>query len=66
MDEIGAILSYREERATFVDNLHNFIEIAGNLLRQIRESPYLEEVEWAVSESYGRKDETAKLRFFAL
>jgi hypothetical protein len=66
MDEIGAILSYRKERATFVDNLYNFIEIGGDLLRQIREGSYLEEVEWAVCESYGRKDETAELRIFVL
>ena len=66
MDKIGAILSYSEKRTTFVDNLHNFIETGGDLLRQIRESPYLEEMEWAVRKSYGGKDETAELRIFAL
>jgi hypothetical protein len=66
MDKIGAILSYSEERATFVDNRYNFIEISGDLLRQIREGPYLEEVEWAVCESHSGKDETAELRIFAL
>jgi hypothetical protein len=45
INKIGAILSYGEKRATFVNNLYNFIEIGGDLLRQIRESPYLEKVE---------------------
>jgi hypothetical protein len=44
MNKIGAILLYGKERATFVDNLHNFIEISRDLLKQIKESPYLKEV----------------------
>ena len=66
MDEIGAVLPYSEKRATFTNNLHNFIEIGGDLLRQIREGPYLEEVEWAIRKSYSGKDETAELRIFTL
>ncbi len=66
MDEISAILSYSEKRTTFVNNFHNFIEISGDLLRQIRKGPYFEEVEWAVRKSYSGKDETAELGIFAL
>jgi hypothetical protein len=66
MDEISVILLYSEERTTFVNNLYNFIEIGRDLIRQIREGPYLEEVEWAVCKSYSGKDETAELRIFIL
>jgi hypothetical protein len=45
MDKIGAILPYSKERATFINNLYNFIDIDRDLLRQVREGPYLEEVE---------------------
>ena len=66
MDEIRAILSYSEERATFIDNLHDFIDIRRDLPRKIREGSYFEEVEWTVRKSYNRKDETAELRIFTL
>jgi hypothetical protein len=45
MDEIRAILSYNKERAIFIDNLHDFIDIRRDLLRKIREGSYFEEVE---------------------
>jgi hypothetical protein len=45
MDEIRTILSYSEERAAFIDNLHDFIEIGRDLPRKIREGSYFEEVE---------------------
>jgi hypothetical protein len=54
MNEIHAIIPYSGERATFVDNLHQVMEIVGDLLRQIGEGSYLEEVECAVCKSYGR------------
>jgi hypothetical protein len=66
MDKVNAIFSNSEERATFIDNPHNTINIGRDLLRQIREGPYLKEVEWAVRKGYSRKDETAELRIFAL
>jgi hypothetical protein len=66
IDEICAILLYSEERATFIDNLHDFINIRRDLLRKIREGSYFEEVEWAVHKGYSRKDEMAELRIFAL
>jgi len=66
MDEIRTILSYSEERATFIDNLHDFIDIRRDLPRKIREGSYFEEVEWTVRKSYNRKDETAELRIFTL
>ena len=66
MDKVSAIFSYSEERATFVDNPHNTINIGRDLLRQIREGPYLKEVEWAVRKNYSGKDETAEFRCFAL
>jgi len=66
MNKIGVILPYSEERATFVNNFRNVIEISGNWPRQAREGPYLEEVKWAVYESHGGKDETAELRIFTL
>jgi hypothetical protein len=66
INKIGTILLYREKRATFVNNLYNFIKIGKDLLRQIRKGPYLEKVKWAVCKSYSEKDETAELRIFAL
>jgi hypothetical protein len=66
MDEIRAILSYSEERATFINNLHNFIEVKRDLPRKIREGSYFEEVEWAVRKGYRRKDKTVKLKILAL
>jgi hypothetical protein len=66
MDEIRAIFSYSEEGAAFIDNLNNFLEIRRDFPRKIREGSYFEEVEWTVRKYYGRKDETAELRIFAL
>ena len=66
MDEISAIISYGKERAAFIDNFDDFIEIGRDLPRKIREGSYFEEVEWAVRKGYSRKDETAELRIFAL
>jgi hypothetical protein len=39
------ILLYSEERAAFINNLYDFIEIRRDLLRKIREGSYFEEVE---------------------
>jgi hypothetical protein len=66
MDEIRAILLYSKERAIFINNLYDFINIRRDLLRKIREGSYFEEVEWAVHKGYNRKDEMAELRIFAL
>jgi hypothetical protein len=61
MDKIRAILLYSKERAAFINNLHDFLEIGRYLPRKIREGSYFEEVEWAVRKRYSRKDETAEV-----
>jgi hypothetical protein len=66
MDEIRAILSYSEERAAFIDNFRDNIEVRGDLSRKIREGSYFEEVEWAVRKGHCGKDETAELSIFTL
>jgi hypothetical protein len=45
MDKICVILLYSKERATFIDNLYNFIDIRRDLPRKIREGSYFEEAE---------------------
>jgi hypothetical protein len=66
MDKIRVILLYSEERAAFINNLHDFIKVKRDLLRKIKEGSYFEEVEWAVRKGYSRKDKMVELRIFAL
>jgi hypothetical protein len=66
MDKIRAVLSNSEERAAFINNLHDFLEIRRDLPRKIREGSHFEEVEWAVRKGYSREDEKAELRIFML
>ena len=66
MDKIYIILLYSKERATFINNLYDFIKIKRDLPRKIGEGSYFKEVEWAVYKRYNRKDETAELRIFVL